>query len=103
MTGHAARAGLANLRTLTGSSEVKLPVYKAYLRVSFLELERTRHSQEIATASARLHRIITRCKEIDKEKAAVLAAAGERSTATVATPGSVPTLRKGRRQFGVAY
>ena len=103
MTGRTARAGLSNLRTLTGHSDARLPVYKAYLRVSFLELERTRHSQEIATATERLHRIITRCKEIDKEKAAVLAAAGQPNPSVVATPASAPTLRKGRRQFSVAY
>ena len=97
------RNGLSNLRTLTGSSEVRLPVYKAYLRVSFLELERTRHTQEMGTAQARLQRMITRCHEIDKEKTAILAAAGEPGSTAVATPGSVRTLRKGKRQFGVSY
>ena len=69
--------GLASLHTLTGRSDKRVPAYKAYLRVSFLELERVRHGQEIRTTRARLERMLDRCQQIESEKAAILAAAGQ--------------------------
>jgi hypothetical protein len=95
--------GLAALRTLAGKSETRVPAYKAYLRVSFLELERSRHGQEIGTAQARVERMLARCREIEAEKATILAAAGEPGASTIATPVAVRTLRQGRRRFGVSY
>lgn len=95
--------GLQSLRTSTGGSGKKVPAYKAYLRVSFLELERTRHGQEIGTAQARVERMLERCREIEREKEAILAASGETSAATIATPVAVRTLRSGRRGFRVSY
>ena len=94
---------VTNLRTLRGRSQISLPAYKAYLRVSFLELERARHSQEIGAARGRLDRMLDRCREIEREKAAILSVMGESSAATVATPAAVRTLRGGRRQFAVNY
>jgi hypothetical protein len=81
--------GLAKLRTLTGRSAERLPSYKAYkafLRVTLLELERARHSQEIETAKRRLDVMLARCREIEAEKAATLADAGVTPPA-VGTPG----------------
>jgi hypothetical protein len=95
--------GLASLRTLTGGSGKRMPVYKAYLRVSFLELERARHCHEIGAARARLDRMLTRCREIESEKAAILATAGQPGAATIATPAAVRSLQNGRRRFGVSY
>jgi hypothetical protein len=68
--------GLADLRTLAGLADRQPPSYKAYLRVSFLELERARHGQEIATARRRLAFLIARCREIDAEKSEILASSG---------------------------
>jgi hypothetical protein len=94
--------GLASLRTLTGRSATRVPAHKAYLQISFLELERARHDQEIGTARARLDRMLARCQEIEREKAEILAAAGQ-APVMPATPAAVRTLRQGRRRFGVAY
>lgn len=68
--------GLANLRTLGGRAAQRVPTYKAYLRISFLELERARHGQEIRTARRRLQFMFDRCRQIDEEVADILAAAG---------------------------
>jgi hypothetical protein len=95
--------GLTSLRTLTGRNNKRVPVYKAYLRVSFLELERARHGQEISTARARMERMLNRCREIENEKAEILAAAGQAGAEAIATPAAVKTLRSGRRGFGVNY
>jgi len=80
-----------------------VPAYKAYLRVSFLELERVRHGQEIRTARARLERMLDRCRQIELEKTAILAAVGQPNTTSIATPAAVPTLRTGRCRFAVSY
>jgi len=65
--------GLADLRTLAGLADRQTPAYKAFLRISFLELERARHDQEIATAQRRLAFLVARCREIDAEKSEILA------------------------------
>jgi hypothetical protein len=97
--------GLANLRTLAGLADRQPQSYKAYLRVSFLELERARHGQEIVTVHHRLAFLVARCREIDAEKAAILAGSS-------AAPGSsqsseaAPTGRPGQsanRGFRLAY
>jgi len=93
--------GLSGLRTLTGRNAGPVPRYKAYLQISFLELERARHSQEIRTAQARVERMLDRCREIETEKAAILAAAGEQ--ASPPTPAHVPSMRTRRPRFGVSY
>ncbi|MGD1035852.1 MAG: hypothetical protein ABR878_01385 [Roseiarcus sp.] len=95
--------GLAGLRTLAVRSDKRAAAYKAYLRVSFLELERARHGQEIDTTRARLKRMLDRCREIETEKEAILAAAIQPSAAAITTPAVVQTPRDGRRLFGVSY
>ncbi|MDR3517849.1 MAG: hypothetical protein P4M00_18770 [Azospirillaceae bacterium] len=65
--------GLADLATLTGRSDHQIPAHKAYLRISFLELERARRNQEMRTAQDRLAIIHGRFREIDGEIAAILA------------------------------
>ena len=64
--------GLNELRTLTGRSDTQIPAHKAYLRISFLELERARRMQEIRTARARFDVIEGRFREIDTEIAGIL-------------------------------
>ncbi len=64
--------GLNDLRTLTGRSNAQIPAHKAYLRISFLELERARRMQEIRTARSRFDIIEWRFREIDGEIADIL-------------------------------
>lgn len=93
--------GLGDLRTLAGCSDSQIPLHKAYLRISFLELERARHGQEMRTAQQRLALMRHRCEQIDVEKAEILAAA-----APAAPPGARPTLRDRpppRRGFHFSY
>jgi hypothetical protein len=47
--------------------------------------------------------MLDRCQQIESEKAAILAAAGQPSTPTIATPVAVRTLRNGRCRFAVSY
>jgi hypothetical protein len=97
--------GLADLRTLAGLADRQPPSYKAYLRVSFLELERARHGQEIATARRRLAFLVARCREIDAEKSAILAnSAGAMPPSEAAeAPRTGRSGRPGQRGFRLAY
>ena len=97
--------GLADLRTLTGLADRQPQSYKAYLRVSFLELERARHGQEIVTAQRRLAFLVARCRAIDVEKGEILAASGVTPPSSQ-PPGAPPTERPGasaKRGFHLAY
>ena len=97
--------GLANLRTLAGLADRQPQSYKAYLRVSFLELERARHGQEIVTAQRRLAFLVARCREIDAEKSGILAGSGAAPPSSQ-SPKAAPTGRPGqseKRGFRLAY
>lgn len=97
--------GLGDLRTLAGRADRQIPTYKAFLRVSFLELERARHDQEIVTTRRRLDFMLARCREIDAEKSEILAsaevAAPPPEAAAAGSPGH-PS-KPAQRGFRFAY
>ena len=97
--------GLADLRTLAGLADRQTPTYKAFLRVSFLELERARHDQDNATMQRRLACLIARCQEIDAEKNEILAssAAAPPQSEPVETPRIARPDQPGKRGFRFAY
>jgi len=95
--------GLACVKTLAGRSDKRAPAHKAYLRVSFLELERARHGQEIGNERARVERMVNRCREIEMEEAEILSTVRAPNAVMIATPAAVRTLRDGRRRFNVNY
>lgn len=92
--------GLADLRTMTGARERVAEPYKAFLRISFLELERTRHKQEMQKVHRRVDVIAARCREIECEKAKILA--GLRETVSPAADGELAASPK-RRKFHLSY
>jgi len=65
--------GLSDLRTATGRSDTRIPLHKAYLRMSFLELERARRMEEIRTCRSRVDTIRARFCAIDAEMSALRA------------------------------
>jgi hypothetical protein len=96
--------GLANLRTLAGLADRQPQSYKAYLRVSFLELERARHGQEIVTAQRRLAFLVARCRAIDAEKSEILAGSGAApSSQSPEAPRTGRSGQSGKRGFRLAY
>jgi hypothetical protein len=98
--------GLADLRTLTGRSDTQIPAHKAYLRISFLELERARRTQEIRTAGDRFEIIHARFREIDAEIADILASlngTAPRAHALEAPHRSPVGHRPAKRQFQISY
>lgn len=69
------RRSLRDLRTLSGRTDpVSLP-YRAYMRVTWLEMEKVRRNSERQSASRRIAGIDARLKEIETEKATLLQAA----------------------------
>lgn len=98
--------GLSDLRTLTGRADTQIPAHKAYLRISFLELERARRMQEIRTAGARFDAIHTRFREIDAEIAEILASmngTAPRAHALEAPRSSPVGHRPTKRHFQISY
>ena len=98
--------GLADLRTLTGRSDTQIPAHKAYLRISFLELERARRKQEIRAAGERFDLIHARFREIDVEIADILASlngTAPRAHALEAPHRSPIGRRPVKRQFQISY
>ncbi len=64
--------GLTDLKTLTGRSDTPISAHKAYLRMSFLELERARRRMEMRAAEDRSALIRERFREIDAEIAEIM-------------------------------
>lgn len=98
--------GIGDLRTLTGRSDTQIPAHKAYLRISFLELERARRNQEIRTARDRFDIINARFREIDAEIAEILASvdgSSPRAQAVDAARKSPVGLRATKRNFQMSY
>lgn len=98
--------GLTDLRTLTGRSDTQIPAHKAYLRISFLELERARRMLEMRTAGKRCDNIQTRFREIDSEIADILASlsgAAPRAQAVQAPHRSPVGRRPVNRHFQINY
>jgi hypothetical protein len=98
--------GLSDLRTLTGRSDTQIPAHKAYLRISFLELERARRKLEMRAAGDRMDIIQARFREIDAEVANILASlngTAPRAHAIEAPHRSPIGRRPVKRQFQMSY
>lgn len=98
--------GLSDLRTLTGRSDKRIPAHKAYLRISFLELERARHLMEMRAACDRTDIMRARFREIDAEIADILAklsGAAPRARPVEAPRMSPVAHRQTKEHFRIAY
>jgi hypothetical protein len=68
------RRGLRDIHTLTGRVGKVTAPYKAYMRISHLELERARRNRERQGARQLIANIDNRLQEIDQEKLKILEA-----------------------------
>lgn len=66
------RKRLCDLRTLSGRVDQASLPYRAYMKVTCLEMEKARRGRERASASQRVADIDARLKEVEAEKAALL-------------------------------
>jgi hypothetical protein len=72
------RRGLQDIRTLTGKVRKATLAHEAYLRISHIEMEKARKTQESEKARQMMADIAARLAEIEAEKEALLEAMGER-------------------------
>jgi hypothetical protein len=72
---------LTDIRTLSGSVDQAAIPYRAYMKISCLEMEKLRRGKERESAVHRMKNIDTRFQEIEAEKAALLQALGEHGVA----------------------
>jgi len=64
--------GLEHIGTRSGRAHATSLLYKAYMRIAALELEKLRRAQERDSASLRMKIVEERVREIEAEKAALL-------------------------------
>lgn len=83
--------GLQNIKTYTGRLSSMTEPYRAFMRLSCLEMEKARKGKERDSALQRVALIEERFREIDAEEAELLAAVGH------ATPQAAPS-RQGSRE-----
>ena len=69
--------GLQHISTLSGSVYQTVIPYKAYMKLSTLEMEKVRRGKERESASKRVSEIDQRFAEIETEKTLILKALGE--------------------------
>ena len=69
--------GLQDIPTISGKVDPKNVPYKAYMRISNLEMEKARRGMERKSALHRVKMIDSRFREIEAEKASLLQAIGE--------------------------
>lgn len=100
------RRGLREIRTHSGRvDQVSLP-YRAYMRITCLEMEKARRWNERRSASQRVADIDTRLKEIEAEKAALFQVSDGRSAGKpIAVPGFElkPAPRRSTGGFKLRY
>lgn len=101
--------GVQNIRTMSGRVDDKAIPYKAYMKLSVLEMEKYRRGKEKATALARVQTIEQRFQEIEVEKQQMLqemAAQGvarpesSRSTGRPASSAAAPAVGAPRSSTG---
>ena len=82
------RRGIQDIRTLTGKVRKATIPHEAYLRISHIEMEKARKTQESEKARQLMADIAARLAEIEAEKENLLQTMGERGgQATPARPG----------------
>jgi hypothetical protein len=72
------RRGIQDIRTLTGKVRKATIPHEAYLRISHIEMEKARKTQESERARQLMADIAARLVEIEAEKANLLQTMGER-------------------------
>ncbi len=80
--------GLQDIRTLSGNVDQKSVPHRAFMRITVLEMEKSRREKERESAMHRVKNIEARFREIDAEKDEILRALGEREASDCANPGS---------------
>jgi hypothetical protein len=87
--------GLQDVRTLSGRVDKAAIVYKGYMKLSCLEMEKFRRNKERESAMQRVNNIDARFSDIEREKKALQQALG-----CVDAGDAAPARRDGRSSSG---
>ena len=79
--------GVKNIRTLSGRVDPSALSYRAYMRITCLEMEKVRRSAERSSAAKRIGEIDSRLREIEKEKQELMQAVHAGPKASSRLPG----------------
>jgi hypothetical protein len=85
--------GLQDVRTLSGRVDKTASVYKGYMKLSCLEMEKFRRNKERESAMQRVNNIDARFRDIERDKKALLQALGCLDAGV-----SAPAKRDGHKQ-----
>jgi len=98
--------GLQDIRTLSGRVDMISEPYRAFMRISVLEMEKERRGIERRSAVQRVQNIDVRFREIEEEKDALLAALGERGkerSSLSSSPRRKEISHQGAEGFKIRY
>jgi hypothetical protein len=79
--------GLKSIRTLSSRVDPSALSYRAYMRITCLEMEKVRRGAERRSGAQRIHEIDVRLQEIEKEKQALMEAVHAGPKASSRLPG----------------
>ena len=79
--------GVQDIRTLSGRADEGAIPYKAYMKLSILEMEKFRRGKEKQSALDRVHHIDQRFRDIEAERLVIMAALGEKGIRRRCLPG----------------
>jgi len=79
---------LQDIRTNSGKVDLLSEPYRAFMRISALEMEKARRGKERTSAMHRVKQIDARFREIEKEKAFLLEGLGGLKAIKTHTPGN---------------
>ena len=97
---------MQSIRTNSGKVDLLSEPYRAFMRISALEMEKARRGKERESAIHRVKQIDARFREIEKEKACLFKGLGGINTIKTHTPGDQPAHTSGRktaRSFKLKY
>ncbi|MBI5114950.1 hypothetical protein HZA56_00590 [Candidatus Poribacteria bacterium] len=96
--------GLQNIRTFSGAAESTHEPYRAYMKVTCLEMEKARRKVERDNAISTMRNIDARLQEIEAEKARLLQTSAEQRQQDIeALPNSSPRRGNNAGAFRLKY
>jgi hypothetical protein len=75
--------GVQDIRTISGKPDILNEPYRAYMRITAIEMEKARKNKERESALHRVRNIEARFKEIEAEKEKLLEAVGDRRSGPI--------------------
>ncbi len=96
--------GLQDIKTISGRADKGAAPYKAYMKLSVLEMEKFRRGKEKLSAQTRIDNIDARFRDIEKERAEIMQALADQGFAQISGRGRLPAAaRNSSGAFRIRY